>query len=87
VLLWVKTWTGNTGHTARVFNLTMGSAQDFKSEGVRRMTVNAVYWCQQMEASIDAQSCMDIVGDYNPPDSGFAYKELNIVPQEPGFYR
>ena len=86
-IAWVKTWTGNTGHTSRVFNMTMGSAQDFKSKGVRRMTVNAVYWCQQMEASIDAQSCMEIVGEYTPPDSGFAYKELNIVPRKPSFYR
>ena len=84
---WVKSWTGNTGHTSRVFNMTMGSAQDFKSEGVRRMTVNAVYWCQQMETSIDAQSCMDIVGVFNPPDSGFAYQKLNIVPRKPSFYR
>ncbi len=84
---WVKTWTGNTGNTARVFNMTMGSAQDFKSEGVRRMAVNAVYWCQQMESSIDAQSCMDIVGVFNPPDSGFAYKDLHIVPRKPNFYR
>ena len=84
---WVKTWTSNTGHTSRVFNMTMGSAQDFKSEGVRCMTVNAVYWCQQMETSIDAQSCMDIVGVFNPPDSGFAYQKLNIVPRKPSFYR
>ncbi len=84
---WVKTWTGNTGHPARVFNMTMGSAQDFKSEGVRRMTINAVYWCQQMEARIDAKSTMDIVGEYNPPDSGFEYKELKIVPAKPAFYR
>ena len=84
---WVKTWTGNTGHNARVFNLTMGSAQDFKSEGVRRLTVNAAYWCQQMEASIAPQSRMDIVGEYNPPDSGFAYKQLGIVPRKPSFYK
>ncbi len=81
---WVKTWTSNT---ARVFNLTMGSAQDFKSEGVRRITVNAAYWCQHMEAHIDADSSIGIVGEYNPPDSGFAYKELGIVARKPSFYR
>jgi len=27
---WVKTWTGNTGKTARVFHTTMGSAEDYK---------------------------------------------------------
>ncbi len=37
---WVKTWTGNTGRTARIFHVTMGSAQDFQCEGLRRLTVN-----------------------------------------------
>ncbi len=84
---WVKTWTGNTGKTARIFHVTMGSAQDFQSEGLRRLTVNAAYWCQHMEAYSDENSCMDLVGDYNPPDSGFAYKKLGIVPRKPSFYR
>ncbi len=84
---WVKTWTGNAGHTARVFHVTMGSAQDFQSEGLRRLTVNATYWCLQMEAALEETSCMDLVGEYNPPDSGFAYKKLNIVPRKPSFYR
>lgn len=65
----------------------MGSAQDFQSEGLRRLTVNAAYWCQHMEADIDDNSCMDLVGEYNPPDSGFAYKKLNIVPRKPSFYK
>jgi hypothetical protein len=84
---WVKTWTGNTGRTARVFHVTMGSAKDFQNEGLRRMTVNAAYWCLEMEANIQAQSRMDIVGPYNPPDSGFNYKKLNIVPQKPIYYQ
>jgi hypothetical protein len=84
---WVKSWTGNSGHKARVFHMTMGSAQDFQSEGVRRLTVNAAYWCLQKESEITENSCMDIVGDYSPPDSGFAYKKLNIIPRKPSFYR
>ena len=84
---WVKTWTGNNGHAARVFHVTMGSAQDFQSEGLRRLTVNSAYWCQHMEADITESSCMDLVGEYHPPDSGFAYKELHIVPRNPSFYK
>ena len=89
ILLWMTMRYGetNAGKTSRVFHITMGSAQDFKSEGLRRLTVNAAYWCQQMEADIDESSSMDIVGDYNPPDSGFAYKQLNIVPRKPSFYK
>jgi hypothetical protein len=30
---------------------------------------------------------MPIVGKYNPPDSGFAYKELQIVPRKPSEFR
>ncbi len=84
---WVKTWTGNTGKTARVFHVTMGSAQDYQNEGLRRMTVNAAYWCLHMEDKIDANSNMDLVGSYQPPDSGFNYKKLNIVPQKPSELR
>ena len=84
---WVKTWTGNTGLTSRVFHVTMGSAQDFQSEGIRRLTVNAIYWCLQMETAIDPKSNMQIFGEYNPPESGFDYKKLNIKPQKVAFYR
>lgn len=84
---WVKTWTGNTGQTSRVFHTTMGSAQDFANEGLRRLTVNAAYWCLHLEDRIDPQAPMPIVGDYNPPDSGFAYKQLQIVPRKPREYR
>ena len=84
---WVKTWTGNSGLTARVFHVTMGSARDFESEGLRRLTVNSVYWCLQMEGEIRSESCMEIVGKYAPPDSGFDYRRLEIVPRLPAYYR
>ena len=84
---WVKTWTGNSGKSSRVFHSTMGSAQDFQSAGLRRLVVNAAYWCQHMETQIDGASCMDLVGDYEPPECGFAYKELNIVPRKPNAFR
>jgi hypothetical protein len=48
---------------------------------LRRLTVNAAYWDLNMEADVHENSCMDIVSDYNPPDSGSAYKKLNIVPR------
>jgi hypothetical protein len=51
------------------------------------LTVNAAYWCLHKEADINEQSCMNLVGEYNPPDSGFAYQQLNIVPRKPSFYK
>jgi len=84
---WVKSWTGNSGKTARVFHVTMGSAHDFQSAGLRRLTVNAAYWCMQMEKDIEPKFGVDIVGEYNPLDSGFDYKKLNVIPQKPAFYK
>ena len=41
----------------------------------------------KMENDIIERSSMELVGEYNPPDSGFAYKKLNIVPRLPSFYK
>lgn len=83
---WVKTWTGNHGKTARVFHTTMGSAQDFQSSGLRRLTINAVFWCLMMEEAIDPNSNVDIIGNYEPLESGFDYKRLKVVPRKPSYY-
>ncbi len=84
---WVKTWIGNSGKVSRVFHVTMGSAADYKNEGLRRLTINAAYWCMNMDDAIDAKSCMDIVGAYEPLESGFDYEKLKVVPQKPNFYK
>jgi hypothetical protein len=84
---WVKTWTGNGGRTARVFHSTMGSARDFESEGLRRLTVNAVYWCLGLEDEIRPDSCVDPVGEYEPLPSGFDYEELGVEPRPVRWYR
>ncbi|MFM9118433.1 MAG: ThuA domain-containing protein [Planctomycetota bacterium] len=78
---WVKNWTGNTGKTARVFHSTMGSGEDYLNEGLRRLTVNATYWCLGMESQIDPQSSVDLVGKYEPHSSGFNNPKLNVVPR------
>jgi len=84
---WVKNWTGNTGNTARVFNTTMGSAEDYQNAGLRRLTANAVYWCLGMEKKIDPSSSVDIVGSYEPLKSGFDYPKLKVVPHKPAYYK
>ncbi len=63
---WIKTYTGDQGKTARVFTTTMGHAGDLKSEGFRRLLVNACYWCLGMEAKIPAKAKVDFVGKYAP---------------------
>lgn len=84
---WVKEWTSDKGKTARVFHTTMGSAEDYQNAGLRRLTVNAAYWCLGMEKDIDPKSKVDFVGEYKPLPSGFNYEKLKVVPQKPSFYK
>lgn len=86
-IAWTKTWVGNNGLASKVFHFTMGSARDFENAGVRRLTVNAVYWGLGMESSIKAGSSVDIVGDYQPLESGFNYEKTGVEPHKPSFYR
>lgn len=84
---WVKTWKGNQGKESRIFHYTMGSAEDFANEGVRRLTVNAVYWGLGLESEIQAERSVAIIGDYKPLRPGFNYEELGVKPQPVAHYR
>jgi len=67
---WTKSHTGESGKTARVFTTTMGHPVDFKSEGFRRMLVNACYWALGMEKRISAKSSVEFTGPYSPNPIG-----------------
>jgi len=84
---WFKDWQTSAGQAARVFQCTMGSGTDLKNPGLRRLIINAAYWAMGMEAAITATRSVDIVGAYQPLDSGFDYKALGVVPKPPSAYR
>ncbi len=86
-IAWTKTWTGSTGTTGRVFHLTMGSARDYQNEGLRRLTINAAYWCLNLEKEIKANRSVEIQGPYEPLASGFNYGKLGVVPKKPAELR
>ena len=66
-IAWTRTYEGG-----RIFVTTMGSADDLPSEGVRRMVVNAAYWCLGMDDMIKPDSDVSIVGEhYVPTPFGF----------------
>jgi type 1 glutamine amidotransferase len=65
---WTKTFSGSSGDKARIFFTTLGHPWDFKHEPVRKMAINAVYWCLGMENKIPAGGAkVAIAGAYNPP--------------------
>lgn len=81
-IAWIKTYKNADGKTGRVFTTTMGSANDLPSEGLRRLLVNAAYWCLGMEDKIPAKSRVDLVGDYKPLPFGFAGHEKGVKPAD-----
>jgi hypothetical protein len=81
-IAWIKTYTGEEGKTARVFATTMGAAPDLESEGLRRLLVNASYWCLRMEGQIPARANVDIVGEYKPSFFGFGAFKKGVRPSD-----
>jgi hypothetical protein len=81
-IAWTKTYTGTAGKAARVFTTTMGHAGDLKSEGFRRLLVNACYWGMGMEDKIPPRSKVDIVGEYEPNDIGVGKHKKGVRPSD-----
>lgn len=69
---WTKSYASASGKSARVFATTMGSSTDLESEGLRRLLVNAVYWCVGLEDKIPASNNVDLIGEFKPTPYGFS---------------
>ena len=69
---WTKSYASASGKKARVFATTMGSSTDLESEGLRRLLVNAVYWCVGLEDKIPASTKVDLIGEFKPTPYGFS---------------
>lgn len=79
---WTKTHKGAGGQIGRVFTTTMGAAVDLNSEGLRRLLVNAAYWCVGLEDKIPARANVDIVGTYEPLYFGFGKFKKGVKPSD-----
>jgi Trehalose utilisation len=79
---WVRTYHTASGNDARVFATTMGASQDLDSAGLRRLLVNASYWCLGMEQAIDPQSNVAIVGEYRPTRFGDGAFQKGVRPRD-----
>lgn len=83
-LAWIKTYTGTEGKAGKVFATTMGHGGDLKSEGFRRLLVNAAYWCVGLEDKIPARAKVDLVGKYNPNRIGMGRFKKGLKPSDHG---
>lgn len=79
---WTKTYKAAGGKSGRVFTTTMGSSVDLESEGMRRLLVNAAYWCLGMEDKIPAKADVAIVGEYKTLPFGFGAHRKGVKPAD-----
>ncbi len=65
-LVWLRTYTNDTGRTSRIVTSTFGSGVDFQSEDSRRLLVNACFWALGLADQIPSRANVDYVGSYEP---------------------
>jgi hypothetical protein len=81
-IAWVVQTRGEKAKPGRIFTTTMGASQDFQSEGLRRLLVNACYWTVGLENQIPAKTKVDIVGEFHPHPFGFGSFEKGRKPSD-----
>lgn len=68
---WVRTYAGPSGKNSKVFTTTMGGSMagkaDWENEALRRLLVNAAYWCVGLEDKIPDKANVDFVGSADSP--------------------
>jgi hypothetical protein len=79
-LAWTRSYTGETGHTSRVFCTTMGAATDLVSEGTRRLIANACFWGLEMDVPQEVN--VELIGEYNPTPFGFGRYVKGVTPAD-----
>ena len=80
-LVWVRDYTGQSGKTSRILTTTMGAAVDLENPGLRRLLVNACYWCAGLENQIPPKANVDYIGQYKPGWFGYGKFKPGIKPE------
>ena len=73
---------GRKVREGRVFVTTMGASQDFASEGLRRLFVNACYWCVGLQMRIPPVMDVTMDGEYTPSPFGFGGFQIGKRPAD-----
>lgn len=68
--------------TGRVFCSTMGAANDLADASLRRLLINAMYWCMGLEQAIQPDSQVDPVGRYEPTNFGLRKESTGKAPAD-----
>jgi hypothetical protein len=79
-IAWARERTNEYNKKFRVFCTTMGSATDLQNEDLRRLIVNAAYWC--LNKKIPEKADVGYVDPYKPTAYGFNGFKKGVKPAE-----
>jgi hypothetical protein len=79
-VVWLRERKNEAGKTNKILCTTMGSATDLKSEGFRRLLVNAAYAFTGLE--VPTQADVGLVGDYQDTMYGFNGEKKGVKPAD-----
>ncbi|WP_296459820.1 hypothetical protein [Rubinisphaera sp.] len=81
-IAWTREYEHSNGKTSRVFCTTFCSSIDLLNEDLRRMIVNACFWCLKMEDKTPEKANVEIVGEYDPSFYGFGAFKKGMKPED-----
>ena len=67
---------------SRVVTSTIGASEDLQSEDLRRIVVNSVYWCLDLEKKIPEKSNVDYVGEFTATKFGLDKFKKGVKPAD-----
>jgi hypothetical protein len=68
-IAWIKSYQIPGGQKGKAFTSTIGAATDLLTEGTRRLIVNSVFWC--LNLNVPDKADVSLIGDYNPTPYSF----------------
>jgi len=81
-LVWLRDYDSGHDHVSHILTTTMGAAVDLQNEGLRRLLVNAAYWCVGLSQQIPPQTDVAYVDDYKPLWFGFGKFARGVKPDD-----
>lgn len=80
---WTRSYETASGSHAPVFFTTLGHPYDFREPAMRKLVLNGIFWALGKASEIPENGLnADIVGSYNPPNSGMGAFRQDMHPDD-----
>lgn len=79
---WVRTYQSPSGELGRVFTTTYGASVDLLNDDFRRLLTNGCLWAIGLEAEIEPDLNIALVGPYHPSPFQFGGARREVKPAD-----